>query len=62
MRGKFFEIGIVWVASYLTFAYLGLQFAVLVGLMVGVSVIIPYIGAALVTFPVAMIGPMARVG
>jgi putative permease len=56
VRGKFFEICIVWVASYLTFAFLGLQFAVLVGLMVGISVIIPYIGAALATFPVAIIG------
>ncbi len=56
VRGKFFEIIIVWVASYLTFAFLGLQFAMLIGLMVGVSVIIPYIGAALVTFPVAIIG------
>ncbi len=56
VRGKFFEIVIVWVASYVTFAFLGLQFAVLVGLMVGVSVIVPYIGAAVVTFPVGIIG------
>jgi len=55
VRGKFFEIIIVWAMSFATFAYLGLQFAMLLGLMVGLSVIVPYIGAAVVTFPVAVI-------
>jgi putative permease len=55
VRGKFFEIIIMWAASFGTFAYLGLQFAMLLGLMVGLSVIVPYIGAAVVTFPVAVI-------
>jgi putative permease len=55
VRGKFWEILIVWSASFGTFAYLGLQFAMLIGLMVGLSVIIPYIGAAVVTLPVGMI-------
>lgn len=56
VRGKFWEIVIVWAASYITFRLLGLQFAMLLGLMVGLSVIIPYIGAAVVTIPVAMVG------
>ncbi len=55
VRGKFWEILIVWAASFTTFAFLGLQFAMLIGLMVGLSVIIPYIGAAVVTLPVGMI-------
>lgn len=56
VRGKFWEIVIVWIASYGTFAYLDLQFAMLLGFMVGISVIVPYIGAAVVTLPVAVIG------
>ena len=55
VRGKFWEIIIIWSATYTTFALMGLQFAMLLGLMVGLSVIIPYIGAAVVTFPVAII-------
>jgi len=56
VRGKFWEILIVWVATYVTFTFMGLQFAVLIGMVVGLSVIIPYIGATVVTLPVAVIG------
>jgi putative permease len=56
IRGKFIEILIVWMVTYVTFAILGLQFALLVGLVVGLSVLIPYIGAAVATIPVALIG------
>jgi putative permease len=55
VRGKFWEILIVWAGSSLTFAILGLQFAMLVGLFVGLSVLIPYIGATVMTLPVAWI-------
>lgn len=55
IRGKFWEILIVWSVSFGSFAYLGLQFAMLLGFMVGLSVIVPYIGAAVVTVPVAVI-------
>lgn len=55
VRGKFFEIMIVWVVSYVTFTFMGLQFAILLGMVVGLSVIIPYIGATVVTLPVAVI-------
>jgi len=55
VRGKFWEILIVWAASYVTFQILGLQFAVLISLFVGLSVLIPYFGAILMTFPVASI-------
>lgn len=55
VRGKFWEILIVWSASALVFTYLGLQFAMLLGLMVGLSVIIPYIGAVVVTIPIAVV-------
>lgn len=55
VRGKFWEILIVWAASVTVFAYMNLQFAMLLGLMVGMSVIVPYIGAVAVTLPVAMV-------
>ncbi|OOZ37225.1 AI-2E family transporter [Solemya velesiana gill symbiont] len=55
VRGKFWEITIIWSASFVTFTVLGLQYAMLLGVLVGLSVIIPYIGAAVVTFPVLLI-------
>jgi putative permease len=55
VRGKIMEVFIVWLASYVTFAVMGLQFAMLLGALVGLSVIVPYIGAVVVTVPVAMI-------
>jgi len=55
IRGKFWEILIVWTASYLTFAILGLQFAILISFFVGLSVLIPYIGAIVMVLPVASI-------
>ena len=55
VRGKFIEIVIVWIATYVTFAVMGLQFAMLLGVLVGLSVVIPYVGAVTVTFPVAII-------
>ncbi len=55
VRGKVIEILIVTVASYIAFALLGLNYTLLLALAVGLSVVIPYIGAALVTLPVMMI-------
>ena len=54
-RGKVIEIIIVGAVSYFVFTVLGLNYAALLGLLVGLSVIIPYIGAALVTIPVAFV-------
>ena len=56
VRGKFIEIVIVWSVTYVTFALMGLQFSMLLGVLVGLSVVIPYVGAVTVTFPVAVIG------
>jgi putative permease len=55
-RGKVLEIIIVGAVSYLVFAWMGLNYSALLGLAVGLSVIIPYIGAALVTVPVVIVG------
>ncbi len=56
VRGKVLEIVIVGVVSYILFLVLGLNYAVLLAVLVGFSVLIPYIGAALVTIPVALVG------
>lgn len=55
IRGKFWEILIVWATSYATFTILRLQFAMLLSFFVGLSVLIPYIGATVMTLPVASI-------
>jgi putative permease len=55
VRGKAWEILIVSAVSYVTFAIMGLQYAMLLATVVGLSVIIPYIGAAVVTVPIALI-------
>ena len=55
IRGKAIEILIVGVATFISFALLGINYAALLGLLVGLSVLIPYIGAAVVTVPVALI-------
>jgi len=55
VRGKFTEILIVGGVTYVVFTIMGLNYAMLLGVLVGLSVIIPYIGAAAVTVPVAMI-------
>ncbi len=55
-RGKVVEVIVVGSVSYFAFTSLGLNYAALLGLSVGLSVIIPYIGAAVVTLPVVMVG------
>jgi putative permease len=56
IRGKVYEIIIVGVASYIVFKFFGLNYASLLAIVVGLSVLIPYIGAATVTIPVALVG------
>jgi len=41
--------------SFVTFALMGLNYAMLLGALVGFSVVVPYIGAVVVTVPVALI-------
>lgn len=52
VRGKFLEVFILWAVSYLTFAMLDLNYSMLLAVLMGLSVVIPYVGATLVTFPV----------
>ncbi len=55
VRGKFVEILILWFGSYMVWLYFGLDFAMLLALLVGLSVIIPYVGAIVVTLPIAIV-------
>ena len=56
VRGKVVEIAIVGSVTYGAFLWFGLNYAALLAVIVGMSVLIPYIGATLVTIPVALIG------
>ena len=55
VRGKAIEIFIISVASYAVFAGFGLNYAALLAILVGLSVVVPYIGAFLVTLPVLLV-------
>jgi putative permease len=55
IRGKALEIFIVGGVTYVGFIAFGLNYAELLAILVGLSVLIPYIGAAVVTVPVAVI-------
>jgi putative permease len=52
VRGKFAEVLILCAVSYVTYAAMGLNYAMLLAVLMGLQVIIPYVGATLVTFPV----------
>jgi len=56
IRGKVYEIIIVGASAYIVFKFFGLNYASLLAIIVGLSVLIPYIGAATVTIPVALVG------
>lgn len=55
VRGKFVEVLITGVATYAVFAYFGLAYAPLLAALVGLSVVVPYVGVVVVTVPVALI-------
>ncbi|MGY6553856.1 MAG: AI-2E family transporter [Wenzhouxiangella sp.] len=59
VRGKALEILIVWIVTYIVFSILGMPFAMLLSMLVGFSVLIPYVGAAVVTIPVAIVALIA---
>ena len=55
IRGKSNEILIIFSVSFILFRLFDLNYASLLALVVGLSVLIPYIGAAVVTLPVALV-------
>ncbi len=56
VRGKFAEILIVGLTTYIAFSIMDLNYAPLLAALVGLSVVVPYIGAVVVTLPVLLIG------
>ncbi|MWY65269.1 AI-2E family transporter [Francisella tularensis] len=56
VRGKAIELIIVSTLTYIGFAYFNLNYAVLLAVGVGLSVIIPYVGMVIITIPVIMVG------
>lgn len=56
IRGKVAEIIIVGVVTYIVFTLFGMHYAALLASLVGVSVLIPYVGAIVVTIPVVLVG------
>ncbi|HGJ5859676.1 MAG TPA: AI-2E family transporter [Arsenophonus nasoniae] len=55
IRGKVIEMMIVGICTYLAFAFLGLRYSLFLSVLVGISVLIPYIGAVVVTIPVVLV-------
>ncbi len=55
VRGKVMEIFIVGLVTYILFILFDLQYSILLATLTGFSVLIPYIGAALVTIPIALV-------
>ncbi|HIH2763018.1 MAG TPA: AI-2E family transporter [Candidatus Azoamicus sp.] len=55
IRGKIIEIIIITIANYILFKIYKISYADLLSLIVGLSVIIPYIGAIMVSIPVILI-------
>ena len=56
VRGKTIEILVVGVVTWVTFAMFGLNYSAILGALVGLSVLIPFLGAAVVTIPVFLVG------
>ena len=55
-RGKAIEIVIVGIAAAIIFMYFDLEYVALLSVLVGFSVLIPFLGAFIVTIPVAVVG------
>jgi putative permease len=55
IRGKALEILIIGGVSYAVFALMGLKYSLLLAVLVGLSVVVPYIGATVVTLPVMVV-------
>lgn len=55
VRGKFLEIILVWIVSFIVFTAIGLDYAVLLGAVVGFLVLVPYIGGAVAVIPIGIV-------
>ncbi|WP_133406721.1 AI-2E family transporter [Parashewanella tropica] len=55
IRGKVIETVVVGAATYIFFLFMDLRYAALLGVLTGLSVLIPFLGAALVTLPILLV-------
>lgn len=55
IRGKLLEILIVTLVTYVIFLIFGLNYPLLLAVATGISVLVPYVGAVLVTIPIALV-------
>ena len=55
IRGKVIEIVLCGGVTYIAFVTMGLNYAALLAMLVGLSVVVPYVGAVVVTVPVTLI-------
>ncbi len=55
IRGRFWESSMVGLVMWLVYVLMGHEYALLLGVLTGVSVWIPFVGAAVVTIPVALL-------
>lgn len=58
IRGKFIEMVVVGFVTTLLFWYFGLNNYVIFGMLVGISVLVPYVGSIVVTVPIFCIAVM----
>lgn len=56
IRGKVLEMVVVGIATWIGFLAIGMNYALLLAVLVGFSVLIPYVGALAVTVPVIGVG------
>jgi putative permease len=56
VRGKCVQIIVVSAVCSLSFGLLGLSYSLLLGVCMGISVIIPYLGAVIVSLPIFLVG------
>ena len=56
VRGKIIEGLTIFVLSFVAFLFLGVNYAFALAIGIGLSVIIPFVGAIVVTFPVIIVG------
>ena len=55
VKGKVMEIFIVGLVSYIVFVLFDLEYSILLATLTGFSVLVPYIGAAIVTLPIGLV-------
>ena len=56
VKGKFIEMAIIAAIASIVFMIMDLNYGLLLGCLVGASVLIPYVGAIFVTIPIIIIG------